>query len=467
MGPLPEVDRADELKRQSVALIGAAIPKSRFIHRDEQQNDKGVDLSFEALVADRATRFSAIVQVKGTDSTALNADLSFSFSIKTRNLNYLLNGPCPLYIVWLATRSELCYVWARDEAKRLHRENPTWEEQDTVVLRFSKLLDAAEWDDIHDRILREGRFSRTQHDSFTRAGAAESVVLGVNPETLEVITPDQAFEAIRNHGIAIVSSGDPLLIKGSARLLTPQQATDPTVLLVLGYASCRLGEHFEARGHLGRVIPQRNQLSEFDRYFLDSLVNECNLRFGLIDEEGYRTAQLGIEQAAPTFLALQLRLERLRWEHLAEHETSKRRTVLEELRTIVSQIEAESGASPSLKLQAALVRLFAEIADSNIAYAEAVITMRTRAGMRQNPTTPTTLQVWKEATAAEDKAHKDSQELLNRAVELKHPLLITEAILTQCVSDRFDHSKKHPPSLDYGKREACAKRMGGGHQSAA
>ncbi len=371
--------------------------------------------------------------MKGTDNTELNADHSFSFSIKTSNLNYLLNGPCPLYIVWFGGRDELRYVWARDEAKRLHRDNPTWAEQETVVLRFSKLLDAAGWDDIHDRIVREGRFSRTQHDFFTKKGTAECVAVGVNPETLDVVTPDQAFDAVKNHGIAIVSSGYPLAIKHFARFLSLTQATDPAVLLALGFACYHLGEHFEARGHLGRVIAQRNKLSEFDRYFLDSLVNECNLRFGVIDEEEFRVAQSVVEKNAQPFLALQMRLERLRWEHLAEDETPKRRVLLEELRAAVTQIESESGSSASMKLQASLIRLFAEIADSNIAMMEAVFAMAARARLRQNPLTANTRLAWNEATAAQEKAHRDTQELLNHALELKHPVLIAEAILTQCV----------------------------------
>jgi tetratricopeptide (TPR) repeat protein len=432
-GPLPDVDRADELKRQSTSLIGAAIPKNRFIHRDEQQNDKGVDLSFEAIVAGKATNLRAMVQVKGTDSARLNADESFSLSVKTKNLNYLLSGPCPLYIVWLSTRDELRFAWARDEAKRLHQENPLWEEQDTVVLYFSRLLDADGWNDIHDRIQREGRFSRTQHDYFTRTGASESVVVGVNPETLEVLTPDKAYDTIINHGIAIVSSGYPLAIKHYSRLLTAKQSIEPAVLLALGFACYHLGEHFEARGHLARAIPNRIQLSEFDRYFLDSLVNECDLRFGRVDEEGFKAAQGKIEGAAPPFLALQMRLERIRWEHLAEHDTAKRCEKLDELRAVVSQLEQDPNASSSLKLQSAIVRLFAEIADSSIRYMEAVINMQARLGLKQNPITPSTMKALNAATAAEDKAHKDSQELLRRAVELEHPLLIGEAIVTQCM----------------------------------
>lgn len=430
---LPEVDRADELKRHSIALIGTAVPKSQFIHRDEQQNDKGVDLSFEALVAGRATRFCAIVQVKATDSADLNADGSFSLPVNTKNLNYLLNGPCPLYVVYLAARDELRYAWARDEAKRLHRDNPSWDRQDTITIRFSRPLDATGWQDIHDRILREGRFARQQHDYFTRAGLAEAVVVGVNPETLDVLTPDAAFDAIRSHGIAIVSAGYPLAIKHYSRFLAPPQAHDPAVLLALGFACYHSGEHFEARGHLGRVIPRRGQLSEFDRHFLDSLVNECNLRFGAVDEAGYRARQTRIEADAPAFLALQVRLERLRWEHMAERDTHRRRERLNDLRTAVTAIEADSNAPASLRLQAALVRVFAEIADANIGFTEVAIRMSTRARLGQNPLTPATRKDWVEATAAEDKACRDTQELLKRAVELDHPLLIAEAIVTECV----------------------------------
>ena len=429
----PEVDRADELKRQSVSLLGAAVPPDRFIHREESQNDKGVDLHFEAVIAGRATRFCAVVQVKATDSTALNADGSFSFSVKTRNLNYLLNGQCPLYIVWLAARGEFRYAWAREEAKRLHGENPSWDEQESVVIRFSRPLDGGGWQDIYDRVQREGRFSRQQHDYLARAGLAEGVALGVNPETLDVLTPDAAFDAISEHGIAIVSAGYPSAVKYYHRFLTQQQAHAPAVLLALGYACYHLGEHYEARGHLSRVIARRELLSTFDRHFLDSLVNECDLRFGRVDEAGYRARQRSIEAEAPEFLAIQVRLERLRWEHMAERDTDRRRAVLQSLRGAVAEIESVAGSTDALRLQAALVLTFAEIAEANIGYMEAVIRMHTRVRMRQNPVTSTTMRALAEATAAEDKVHRDTQELLRRAIELGNPLLIAEAVVTQCV----------------------------------
>jgi hypothetical protein len=124
LGPLPKSDDNEELQQQSLVAFRAAAPTNLFLVRDERVDDKGVDLVLEAKASGRFTNIRAQVQLKATGETELNGDGSFSFSVATSNLNYLLNGQCPLYAVWIAPRDELRLVWARDEAHRLHAENP-------------------------------------------------------------------------------------------------------------------------------------------------------------------------------------------------------------------------------------------------------------------------------------------------------------------------------------------------------
>ena len=57
------------------------------------------------------------------------------------NLLYLLNGPSPLYVLYIAKTEELSYAWVRDEVNRIEKENPDWKQQDKVTLRFTKRLD--------------------------------------------------------------------------------------------------------------------------------------------------------------------------------------------------------------------------------------------------------------------------------------------------------------------------------------
>src|SRR5258708_13952514 len=177
LGPLPKGDRSDDLQQLRVDGFRGAVMKELFLFRDERVDDKGVDGTLELKSNNSFLNIRSEVQLKGTDDSVLNNDGSYSHPIKTANLNYLLNGPSPLYVVWIAPRNELRFVWARDEARRLHRDKPDWMNQGSVTLRFTDVLSAASVPGIYDRILREGRMHREQHDILVRATVTEPVIV--------------------------------------------------------------------------------------------------------------------------------------------------------------------------------------------------------------------------------------------------------------------------------------------------
>jgi hypothetical protein len=107
LGPLPKGDRSDDLQQLSLDAFRAALPKEMFLFRDERVDDKGVDGALELRSNNCFLNIRGQVQLKGTDNAGLNSHGSYSHSIKTSNLNYLLNGPCPLYVVSISPRNEL------------------------------------------------------------------------------------------------------------------------------------------------------------------------------------------------------------------------------------------------------------------------------------------------------------------------------------------------------------------------
>ena len=100
LGPLPEGDRNDTLEQLSLRAFNNALPVDKFLFRDERVSDKGVDGTLEVKHGKTFTNCRAQVQLKGTDADpakAFNADGSYSKSLDSSNLNYLLNGQSALY----------------------------------------------------------------------------------------------------------------------------------------------------------------------------------------------------------------------------------------------------------------------------------------------------------------------------------------------------------------------------------
>jgi len=132
LGPLPKSDENARLQRESIKALNRLLSRiDDLILRDERIEDYGVDGSFEVNIAGRMTNCRAQVQMKGSAGVTVTKAGYIVLQVKTANLNHLLNGPSPIYILWDEKTDKLWYVWAQGENRRLHEENPSWKQQES------------------------------------------------------------------------------------------------------------------------------------------------------------------------------------------------------------------------------------------------------------------------------------------------------------------------------------------------
>src|SRR6266478_419999 len=173
LGPLPKMDRNAELQRRSIAVFQESLAPDKFVFRDERADDAGVDGSLEVLVDGQYTNLRSQVQLKSTDSGDRNIDGSVSVPVRVANLNYLLNGHSPIYVLYVAPRNELRFAWARDERRRLDQANAEWPQQETITLRFDEIVTSETLELIHQRIRQEAQFQRKVNDILDTASSTE------------------------------------------------------------------------------------------------------------------------------------------------------------------------------------------------------------------------------------------------------------------------------------------------------
>jgi hypothetical protein len=131
-GQYPHSDRNAELQEHSFRAIMNALPPERFVFRKEHGIDAGVDGTIEIKIQGDYTGMRSYVQVKSCEHPLRpKKDGSIAFSIETSNFRYLLNHPCPLYVLYILRKKELRYVWAWEEVNRIEKTNPRWEQQTT------------------------------------------------------------------------------------------------------------------------------------------------------------------------------------------------------------------------------------------------------------------------------------------------------------------------------------------------
>jgi hypothetical protein len=266
--------------------------------RDERTDDKGVDVALEAKVEIRVptkaggeevmhsfTNCRAQGQLKSIDDPEPNQDGSVSYSIDTSNLNYLLNGQSPIYFLWLAPTDELGYAWAKDEWRRLDAEKPDWMSQETFTIRFRNVLDATAVDSIHQRIIREARFSRRLSEAVARSATAEQVVVGINPQSLETSDPARIRDLLMSGGMTIVAAGFGRQVLDLAALLNLADRASPRIQMVFAYAHYTMGRYDQARGLAAEASLKIGALPPQDRNFLATIRNASDYQTGRISLE--------------------------------------------------------------------------------------------------------------------------------------------------------------------------------------
>ena len=196
LGPLPISDDNAKLQRESIKALNALLKgQDDILFRDERVEDYGVDGSFELKLRGGMTNFRGQVQMKAPDHVMPLIDGSISLSVRTANLNYLLNGTAPVYILYDSPKDEFWYVWAQDESRRLETENPAWRSQDWITLKFTNRFSEEIFESVYKRIMAEGRLHRNLHDSLARSTGREPIVISIDSNSLSITDPVQAIDS--------------------------------------------------------------------------------------------------------------------------------------------------------------------------------------------------------------------------------------------------------------------------------
>lgn len=426
IGPLPESDRNAELRRISITVLKSFLEHNDelIIWREEPVEDYGVDGSLEAKIGKGMTNFRSQAQVKGTDRPRVNIDGTISLSVRTSNLNHLLNGVCPMYILYVHPTGELWFVWARDEQQRLQVDCPNWIQQETVTLRLARKLTADAVPKIRDRIVAEGRLGRQIYDSLARTTVGESICLRIEAETLKSLTPDKAQAVLAASGATIVGSGFPDEAIRLFNLLPVEAQLLPRFQLVCGYAHYTRGRFRAASGFLAEARARAELMNASDRDLLARLENACDHRMGVIDTETCLSRARKLDESTTGSESLITRFEAARRAVMGEREPNARAKLRRELRSLVHGIMADKSNPASLCLHAKLCLLHLDGTDAALAIncEYATLEIRARLGLSGGAGSVKEamhgFQQWEEET---ERAHAE-------AVRIGHPVLMGEAL---------------------------------------
>jgi hypothetical protein len=428
LGPLPESDENARLQRESIkALHRLLAGLNDLVLRDERIEDYGVDGSFELNVAGRMTNFRAQVQMKSSAHVKVTQDGYISLEVATSNLNYLLNGSSPIYVLWDAQKDEFWYVWAQEENRRLFSQNPSWKQQGSITLRFYNRFTREVVQSIVQRVLQEGRQYRAIRDRLARATEGEQVFLRIDADSLQITDAAVAKSLLLVSGTAIVASGYPQQVLDLMRLVEPSKRDLPRMQLTIGYAEYMVGNYWESIGYIRKAMARTPELSERDKAFLQNLKDASELHLGLIDSATYERRMNERAETQTGLDALEALQDALYRRYVRLTDLAQRSGLAKELRVVTERILNEAQAPRSIKLNARLLLLYVEGVEANLAANQTGFAAEIRGELFPGDLEGVSKTILK-ASSHHLQWESQAAEALKDAYDLNHPILIFQAL---------------------------------------
>ncbi|MBW4079998.1 DUF4365 domain-containing protein [Paenibacillus sp. S150] len=187
---LPQrLDTFDQENR-SILKLQLIVPQEKYLVRTESGGDYGVDLVLELKNNCKyMTNFRTHLQLKSNSTKTVDKDGTFEFSVPIKTINYLLNQPQSIFIIYVERDDIFLWEWVNyiDETTQQNGIDIITTTDKTFTYKFHKTLTHKSFDEIYDYVKAYGQYTR-ELSKHTINGYAD---FGFNSSVLGLI---QSFQ---------------------------------------------------------------------------------------------------------------------------------------------------------------------------------------------------------------------------------------------------------------------------------
>jgi hypothetical protein len=295
---LPKQNYKEQMEDQSLSKLRPLFHTSLFQFCKKDERDKGIDITYELIRPNGHSGFRFIVQLKSSESIEPNkTDGSYSLSIDTSNINYLLSNNCPAFYIFYEFQTDTFYYESVIEfVKHLNEKDEAWEGQESHTLRFYKKLSPGEIKYIYDFTELYSLNQRNSKESAIRISSSVNKNDRITMDANFVVTDDSEIrKTIERFGFALVNEGRWNEILSLHRNASGNIATSAVYNLILGVANYYGGNRWQAISFLKSAHKLKSELDEelqMQLSFFDTLVK---FSVGLINSEEYNKCLVNLE----------------------------------------------------------------------------------------------------------------------------------------------------------------------------
>ncbi|WP_187270234.1 DUF4365 domain-containing protein [Pontibacter qinzhouensis] len=308
---LPKSSTNEEQETLSRKKFESLFDEKRFILKGEVI-DNGIDYRCEIKYDSRKLGFGFNFQLKSKGAADKNTDESYSKSIETSNIEYLINNGQPaFYGFYLADNDNFYYEHLNDFLISIQEKNPDWEDQLSHTLRFHKQLDSRAVDEIYNIALEHGKMMRGLNGRLAMlpslAQPSDKIIIGLNQR---VIDDSEIRNIVERVGFELINEGRWKDIIHVHQEASGNIGTTAKYNLVLGMANYYSGNLLSALSFFKHARLNSNQLPDYLIKYLTFFDTTVKYTLGMMRQEGYEQVIQTLE--GDDELGLYVKLEKVR-----------------------------------------------------------------------------------------------------------------------------------------------------------
>lgn len=295
----PKDSRNEQLEFISNKHFCPLFDERKFILKPELI-DNGIDFKIELKENGNKIGFGLNFQLKSTEHIAKNKDGSYSKSIETSNIEYLLNnGQSAYYAFYVVSESTFFYEDLYDVLNLLNKKDENWQKQQHHTIRFSKKLTTESLNEIYKTAYQRGLMLRKVHSTLAEnlhnIESNEKIVIDYQGQ---FTTDAEIEEFIEKYGWFLNDEcrwNEMISIHNRGSVGVSKSAL---YAFFIGLAYSYTGEYFKALDHIGQSFGKINELDEYLKDYVIYAYYELQYLFKLISLEEYNSGISSISKSS-------------------------------------------------------------------------------------------------------------------------------------------------------------------------
>lgn len=286
---LPKDSRNEQLETISKNYFRPLFDVERFIVKEEFI-DNGIDFRIELKSNSNKLGFGFNFQLKSSESTLKNKDGSYSKSLETSNIEYLLNNGQPAFYGFYILEEDTIYFENLDNfIYQLYIKDIDWQSQLNHSLRFSKKMDIKSIDEIFDIALNRGLMLRNLNsklaENINTPNSDKNIIIDYKGN---VKSDDEIEEFIKKYGLFLNDEfrWRDILDMHNKRSIGSKKTSFYN--FIIGVSYMHTGSYFQALDYLKNSIANIEVLEKDLQDYLIYYYAELQLLFGLITKDDYK-----------------------------------------------------------------------------------------------------------------------------------------------------------------------------------